>query len=117
MAAMNFPDSPTIGQEFTVGSKTWVWTGTVWDAVAGTVVGGGGSTDLGTFYGFKFDPTTGKLTMESIDDGSVVRLPAPYGRTPTIKRPDDYREWSFSSRPMTFSWDTVRKTNLLVEVN
>jgi hypothetical protein len=30
MTAINFPDSPTIGDTFTVGDITWEWTGTVW---------------------------------------------------------------------------------------
>ncbi len=28
--AMNFPDSPTVNDEFTNGDRTWVWDGTVW---------------------------------------------------------------------------------------
>lgn len=28
--AIDFPDSPTLNQQFTVGSTTWYWTGTVW---------------------------------------------------------------------------------------
>jgi hypothetical protein len=31
--AMNFPDDPEINDEFTVGNRTWVWTGVVWKAV------------------------------------------------------------------------------------
>lgn len=31
--AMNFPDSPTVNQEFTVGQRTWIWNGAVWKAV------------------------------------------------------------------------------------
>ncbi len=33
MTAINFPDSPTINQVFTAASRSWVWNGTVWDAV------------------------------------------------------------------------------------
>lgn len=32
MAAIDFPNNPTVGQVFTSGSRSWVWTGTVWDA-------------------------------------------------------------------------------------
>ena len=28
---MNFPTSPTVGQTYTLGSKTWVWNGSAWD--------------------------------------------------------------------------------------
>jgi hypothetical protein len=31
MAAINFPDSPTVNDEFTVGGRTWKWSGTVWE--------------------------------------------------------------------------------------
>jgi hypothetical protein len=33
MAAIDFPDSPSVDDEFTSGDKTWVWNGTVWNTV------------------------------------------------------------------------------------
>ena len=33
MAAINFPDSPTVNDEFVVGGRTWKWTGVVWEFV------------------------------------------------------------------------------------
>ena len=33
MAAIDFPDSPSLNDEFTSGDKTWVWNGTVWNTV------------------------------------------------------------------------------------
>lgn len=32
MAAIDFPNAPTVGQVHTVGTMSWSWTGTVWDA-------------------------------------------------------------------------------------
>ena len=32
--ALNFPNSPTIGDEFTGGGFTWTWTGNAWEKVA-----------------------------------------------------------------------------------
>lgn len=29
--ALDFPNSPTSGQTFSSGSRTWVWSGTVWN--------------------------------------------------------------------------------------
>jgi len=29
---INFPDNPEVDDEFTVGLRTWIWTGTVWKA-------------------------------------------------------------------------------------
>jgi hypothetical protein len=34
--AINFPDSPSVNQEFTVGDVKWIWTGASWDVVAKT---------------------------------------------------------------------------------
>jgi hypothetical protein len=33
--AINFPDTPTVGQAFTVGDRTWTWSGTTWNLVSG----------------------------------------------------------------------------------
>jgi hypothetical protein len=38
MTSINFPDNPTLNQTFTVGERTWKWTGTSWDVVVTTVV-------------------------------------------------------------------------------
>jgi len=35
--AINFPDSPSVDQEHTVGQTTWKWDGTVWNALGVTV--------------------------------------------------------------------------------
>lgn len=39
--ALDFPNSPTIGDEFTGGGFTWVWTGATWSKVAASTGGGG----------------------------------------------------------------------------
>jgi hypothetical protein len=33
MPAIDFPNSPTVGQLFTVGDVTWEWTGSVWEGL------------------------------------------------------------------------------------
>jgi hypothetical protein len=33
MAEIDFPDSPTVNEQFTVDGKTWLWTGVVWKFV------------------------------------------------------------------------------------
>ena len=30
MAAIDFPNTPSVNQQFTVGGTTWYWTGSVW---------------------------------------------------------------------------------------
>jgi hypothetical protein len=47
--ALNFPNSPTVGDEFTGGGFTWVWTGSGWDKVAAS--GGGGGTGFNLLVG------------------------------------------------------------------
>lgn len=42
MAAIDFPNSPTTGQLFTVGDITWEWTGTVWQGLGTAVAGPAG---------------------------------------------------------------------------
>lgn len=36
MSAINFPDTPTNGEEFTSGGRTWIWNESagVWEAVS-----------------------------------------------------------------------------------
>jgi hypothetical protein len=31
---IDFPNSPSLNQEFTANDRTWRWTGTAWDSVA-----------------------------------------------------------------------------------
>jgi hypothetical protein len=33
MAAIDFPNSPSLNEEFTSGGKTWTWNGSVWNTV------------------------------------------------------------------------------------
>ena len=44
MSTINFPDSPAPNDLFTVGDRTWEWTGTTWDTVEEVVVGPTGPT-------------------------------------------------------------------------
>jgi len=34
MTAIDFPNSPSVNDLFTVGTRTWRWTGTIWESVA-----------------------------------------------------------------------------------
>ena len=44
MAAIDFPNSPTLNQTFTSGVQTWSWDGVSWNLVIATVVGPTGPT-------------------------------------------------------------------------
>jgi len=43
MAAIDFPNSPTTGDLFTVGDITWEWTGTVWQGQGTPIAGPAGA--------------------------------------------------------------------------
>lgn len=78
-----------------------------------------GSTDLfnindvgdQTFYGFKYNPITAKLTVEEINDGSPVTLPAEGSISP-----NDYKQWVWTKRDLSFRWNSSNKSHLLTEV-
>ena len=64
-----------------------------------------------TFYGFRLNPDTGKLTVEVINDGSPVSLPLE-----DLIRKEDYRSWFWTKHTVQFDWDTNPNTNLLMEI-
>lgn len=37
MAAINFPDNPTVGDTFIVGTREWEWSGSAWVSVSAAV--------------------------------------------------------------------------------
>lgn len=58
MAAIDFPNSPTVGQLFSVGNTTWRWDGSFWTGI-GNVVPGPKGDDGGTFIATSTsDPTS-----------------------------------------------------------
>lgn len=64
-----------------------------------------------TFYGVRYNHETGKLTVEKINDGSPVRLPAD-----NITKDEDYKTWFWTKHTVQFEWDQTQKTNLLMEI-
>jgi hypothetical protein len=64
------------------------------------------------FYGIKFDPSEGKATIEVIREGEPVSLPESNNYTDF----NDYAHWLASSKSINFSWETNKKTHLLMEV-
>jgi hypothetical protein len=52
MTAINFPDTPEVGDTFTVGLITWVWNGTVWKGTAIPVPGPAGPPGEANFSSF-----------------------------------------------------------------
>ena len=50
---INFPDSPTSGQEFTASGKTWKWDGTAWTIKPG----GAADPHAGDEWEIRLNPT------------------------------------------------------------
>ena len=117
MPALDFPTNPVVGQMFSSDERTWTWSGTTWNSVAGAAVGGS-ATDIGVFYGFKTDASIGRLYLQVTDDGSKVTLPQSDVNTNgvRVRTPGEYREWVFTSIPLQFEWDETNPTHLTVEV-
>jgi hypothetical protein len=64
-----------------------------------------------TFYGFRYDVDTARLTVEKINGGSPVRVP-----DADLLREDDYKQWLFTRNTLNFDWNSNAKTRLLLEV-
>lgn len=68
--AINFPDSPSVGDEFTGGGFTWTWNGSSWEKLAtATTTGNGFSLLVGssgnTTYTFESNQPAGAYSLTS----------------------------------------------------
>jgi hypothetical protein len=73
MPAVDFPNSPSINDTFTVGERIWKWTGTTWDAVIDPVAGiptGGTQGQVLTKTGNTNYSTTWANTVSSVIGGT-----------------------------------------------
>jgi hypothetical protein len=102
--SITFPASPSVGETYTAGDSAWEWTGEYWELIPGS--------NLGAFYGFKYLPVSGELVLDIIEDGTTeVVLPD------QNRRSTDYREWTFTTRELEFSWSENDKSNLIMRVS
>jgi hypothetical protein len=89
MAAADFPNSPTVGQSFTVDNKTYEWNGTFWEMAISTATIADGSIEgvklasmsasVGDFLGWdgtEWGPAQVPV-ISSLDDISDVSAPSP----------------------------------------
>lgn len=80
--AISFPSNPAVGQEYEAAGKTWVWTGSTWDAigVSGGAGGGGGGFYVNvvnvnnTTYTFEDDQPAGVYQMTSAQNDYTFDL-------------------------------------------
>lgn len=72
MTAVDFPNSPQVNDTFTVGERTWKWTGTTWDAVVDPVgvASGGTQGQVLTKVGNTNYVTTWANTVSSVVGGT-----------------------------------------------
>jgi hypothetical protein len=47
---IDFPNDPTLNEEFTASGKTWKWNGFAWDAITLTPVGATGASGISVIY-------------------------------------------------------------------
>lgn len=72
MTAIDFPNSPTLNQEFTSGNTTWKWDGVSWNVIRTPVVGPTGPTGptgatgaTGAWNYYSTTPPTGANTGDA----------------------------------------------------
>lgn len=70
MAAIDFPNSPAVNDQFTAAGKTWVWTGTSWDAL-----GGGSVTSIGLSMPSIFNVSGSPVTSSGTISVSLANAP------------------------------------------
>jgi hypothetical protein len=66
--AMTFPVSPTAGDEYTVGGRTWTWDGTVW-SIQATILG---EFSVDTSEIANGAVTTAKIASSAITTGLIA---------------------------------------------
>lgn len=64
-----------------------------------------------TFYGYRIDAATGRLTVEIVNDRSTIELPVD-----DVLKDNQYRTWIWTKNTLQFSWSTTKKTHLKMEI-
>ena len=66
--SLNFPSSPSVDDTYTVGARTWTWTGSIWELRSTTVgIGSISTTELSDSA-----VTAGKLANTAVTAGSYT---------------------------------------------
>lgn len=61
MSTIDFPNNPSVNDEYTFGTRTWKWTGSAWQLIATGLVGPVGPTG-----------PTGPAGTVVVDDDSLI---------------------------------------------
>lgn len=114
--ALDFPDSPSVSDQYTVGDKTWIWNGVAWDILQSsstvktvgreTIWMPAGSmlprTTNGAAAG-SVETTTNKIMIRSLDFDTSTQEFAQF----VIKMP---KSWNESTVTATFTWSHAATT-------
>ena len=104
--ALDFPNSPTVGQIFTSGTTSWTWDGTKWvvQASGSTVplpISGGGTGQNNKTGAFDaLSPLTNIGDILSFDGTHNIRVPGQIGGTPVWWPPDNHIGQGWPAVPM-----------------
>lgn len=63
------------------------------------------------FYGIVYDPESGKVNVEVIQEGEPIRIPES-----STYVTEEYAHWFASSKQINLTWDQSKGTHLLMEV-
>jgi hypothetical protein len=74
--ALSFPLSPTIGNTYTAGARTWTWDGTIWE-ITGTAASAGSVNTA--------ELANSAVTTAKIADGAVVAADIASDAVTTVK--------------------------------
>jgi hypothetical protein len=71
--SLTFPASPSVGDTYTVGARTWSWSGTIWE-ITGTIAAAGsiGTTELADSAITSAKIAAGAVVEADIADGAVT---------------------------------------------
>lgn len=78
--ALNFPSNPSVGDEFTGGGFTWVWTGTTWSKLAASTGGAANDfalqvgTSSNTTYILDRTYTSGRYTISFVNGDTTYDI-------------------------------------------
>jgi Ran-binding protein 9/10 len=105
--AIDFPDSPVVGQIFNLDVRSWEWNGVTWDSVSASSGGGGTGTGV-TWVTATADYTALQNEVISADSSGgrfTITLPSSPILGGTISIVDSASK--FSAYPVTVSAGTV----------
>ena len=90
-SSLGFPSNPTLNQQFTIGTKNFIWDGTVWNAV----VSGGGATltqeEVQDYIAPLFNHANHtNVTVSYDDNANKIILTAPSGSQLSQEELQDY---------------------------